>query len=297
MLLRTRGQLNRLDSALLVAGPRIRARHDAQLASTDAGSGLWLAKTHLEGARRAHDHGQPDSGWTQWHAALEVEVEAYTETELEAVRISLASEASEGALTGWPCTAVENLLSQLTPPPCHVGTPCGPNCPAPGQSLVPQARALLREALQVRNEYFEHLYTAIRVSAHRRILLLGIGVVLLVAAGVLIKQAPEIVTVKDDRAFIAACAAVAGMLGATTSAIQRLVNSTATIPAELDSLTATLTRPFIGAVGSLTALFAYQSGLLRLSKDAPISLLLLASFGVGFAERLVVYNPQQQSGR
>jgi hypothetical protein len=304
-LFRTRSQLERLETNIEAAQPRIAARQElldaappapAKVDVPNAKAHLSLASSLLCKAEHALSDARPDGGWALLHAALEAEVVAYTDPEVEATSLRLKTEARGEYLSGSSATAVENLLAQVTTPRCHAGSKCGPECPAPGLMFGPVARDCLRQALEVRNEFFENMYTAIRVNAHRRILLLGMGIVLLVAAASLIWGRPTDGDVISHEGFVAAAVSVAGMLGAVTSAIQRLAaNPTASIPAELDSLTATLTRPFIGVVGALTTYFSYQSGLLHFSTATPVSFLLLVSFGVGFTERLVVYNPQQQA--
>jgi hypothetical protein len=149
--------------------------------------------------------------------------------------------------------------------------------------------------MKVRNDYFNNAYYVERIIAQRRLILNSIGIsVLLVALGLgwWASATNELGAVQ-----LAVSSAVAGMIGAVTSASQRLVAHPATpAPTDLGSFTAVVVRLFIGAVAALTLYFAVLCGFVAFPTHEN-ALLVLASFGVGvgFAERLVVYHPPQAS--
>jgi hypothetical protein len=51
-------------------------------------------------------------------------------------------------------------------------------------------------------------------------------------------------------------------------------------------------QALIGSVAALTTYFTFASGLIQVPAGDTVMVLILAAFGSGFAERLVVYQPR-----
>jgi hypothetical protein len=285
-LRRTSNQLQRLGSALATAKPRIDKRSpvldSSAQADTSAQEALLLARVLVDQAKHSYLAKHPDAGWARLHGALELEVLAYSSKEVAATAVALKREVVDGNISGWEAKAIRRLLKEVN---------------RKQATNDESAREFLRQAMKVRNDYFNSAYYVERIVAQRRLWLAGLGIALLIAAlvlGVLILDDEDGVDYKDLR--VPLLSATAGMIGAVTSAIQRLVAHPATAaPTDIGSFTAVLVRPFIGAVAALSVYLAVLGDFVRFWGEgaAPVALLILASFGVGFAERLVVYHPPQ----
>ncbi len=160
-------------------------------------------------------------------------------------------------------------------------------------------RLLVREALVVRYGYSGNTYTSLAITAHRRLWLMLLGLVVLGAVLFGIAQAPDLDPQPTGDlppssvlapVWVPLTMACLGALGSVVSAIQRLAVDplTGPVPAQLGSFTATVTRPLIGAVAALTVFLAARGGL-AVPEAHPVPLLLLAAFTAGLTERLVVY--------
>lgn len=296
---RTSNQLQRLNMALSAAEARLQARCATRWSQQSPGCDqlgtaqelLAPAVHELKNAREAKEAGNPDVGWARLHAALELETIAYSRDEVDAAAAALKQEVLGGSVRGWEASAIAELLARVT-------------CKAPGCSQGPghthadppplnTSLAYLREAMRLRNDFFNGAYYVERIIAQRRLILVTVGVALVTSCAVLAWVTSD---ARDISAFRVALASVlAGMIGAVTSASQRLVAHPSTAaPTDLGSFTAVVVRLFIGIVAALTLYFAALSGFVVFAQHQ-IPFLILASFGVGFAERLVVYHPPQAS--
>jgi hypothetical protein len=297
-------QLKRLEAEFVVVQYRVKARfesyarqfatrtnHSAHTESPDAAE----ARSYLDATRRAIEEHAPAKGWALLHRAEECEVSLLDDSEIVTRAIALEREVGAEGTSVWQLDAVGNLLAQMShrraeTPPAY-SPPTRPPWAASGRRHgAARDRALLRRAMELRDDYYRNRYSTLEVSAVRRLLLLMMGVVLLLLVGIIMRDRLPITT-GGIGPWVAGSMAVAGMIGSITSAIQRLATDpNAPTPWHLGSFTATLTRPFIGAIAALTLFLAVSGGLITIEGD-PITLLILAAFGAGFAERLVVYQP------
>lgn len=273
---RTSNQLQRLQRALAVVGPRIRAR---EFVAPDAAA---RAMRYVDLAKIALKERNPDVGWARLHSAIELECTMLDDSEVDAEMVRLGNEVRAGAVQGWEASAIAELLASISGPEPRKGK-------SASRLVVRQVR--LQHALRIRNTFFGNAYDVERIVAYRRLILVAAGMALLAVALIMLVKAPDTWNTPDSR--FALGSALAGMIGAVTSASQRLVAHPDTAaPAELGSFTALVVRLFIGAVAALSVYLAELGGLVVFPGDT-IAMLLLASFGVGFAERLVVYHPAQ----
>jgi hypothetical protein len=277
---RTSNQLQRLERAL--------AHTWARLEADQPGKSSSPVVSLLNEASNALKQRDPDVGWARLHAALELECLDYDEDDVEAASARLHAELRTGVITGWEAAAVRSLLEKL-----ELDTH-----PAPSQtsatdrdSRLRHNRRYVRQATKVRNVYFGGAYYVERIIAQRRLILVCFGMGLLVVALVVGRWASDGRSEWDYR--IAIASAIAGMIGAVASASQRLVAHPSTAAStDLGSFTAVVVRLFIGAVAALSVHVAVLSGFIVFPGKENASL-ILASFGVGFAERLVIYHPPQ----
>ena len=164
----------------------------------------------------------------------------------------------------------------------------------------------MQQALAIRNGHFANQYTTLDITAHRRLWLLLMGLVLLGAFVAIVLtngvQLDPPVRRGDPAAavlqqpWVIGSMLLLGALGSVVSAIQRLVSQPLMkrIPDQLGSFTATVTRPLIGTVAALTVLLAALGGL-AVPEERPVPLMLLAAFTAGLSERLVVHREKSDS--
>lgn len=166
--------------------------------------------------------------------------------------------------------------------------------------------ALVREAVAERDRHFADLYTTLEITSRWRLWLLIMGLALLISFVALVltsdfQLGPSLTQVEEpaadlQRPWVAGSMLLLGALGSVVSAIQRLARQPlkSTIPVQLGSFTATVTRPLIGAVAALTVLLAALGGL-AVPQTHPVPLMMLAALTAGLSERLVVYRDKNES--
>jgi hypothetical protein len=314
------GPLDRLREGIEAAEAQQAARRQDPPGSVEPGPSAAAAEAgglieqYLRLAARAYGERNANLGWGFLHRLRETETLLMTRTELDAVAVSLAAECSGSKVSGWRRDAIQGLLQRMHRSPYPVVPTVDSQAgaaPTSNHGRVPGRRSpadrewlrhdalLVREALATRNGHFSNIYVSLAVTAHRRLWLLFLGVLLLAAVAVLLRIIPDLDPqgpLEDalddglvDRWLPLTMAAV-GALGSVVSAIQRLAVDplTGPIPAQLGSFTATVTRPLIGAVAALTVFLAARGGI-AVPEQHPVPLLLLAAFTAGLTERLVVY--------
>jgi hypothetical protein len=332
-------QAARLEEGILALTADLKAARDAHVSPSEEGTkhanalegtkqpnaegkkakdvALTLIGEYKHGAVQMYKEGRYDLGWGLLHRARETQILLLTEAEVGAVAVSLAAEARADKLKGWRMRAVHSLLAQMHNPPAGLddaahakragGEPTGAEDKVPDvkESLTHDV-ALVRQALAERNRHFADEYTTLAITSHRRLWLLLMGLVLLVAfvALVLVSdvQLDSPVTQVEQPAadlqqpWVAGSMLLLGALGSVVSAIQRLVSEPlkSSTPVQLGSFTATVTRPLIGAVAALTVLLAALGGL-AVPQTHPVPLMLLAALTAGLSERLVVYRDKSES--
>jgi hypothetical protein len=135
--------------------------------------------------------------------------------------------------------------------------------------------------------YFRFVYRANSVTSKWRVALLCCGLFALLVMFLIFHRDSTINEGLTASLATGALTMLAGVLGAVTSAIQRLARDPVqgTIPARIGSFTAVGTRLFVGAVAGLLAYAGALAGLGE-EPDSGLAITLLAAFGAGFAERL-----------
>ncbi|KRC88222.1 hypothetical protein ASE25_15365 [Terrabacter sp. Root85] len=262
-------------------------------------------------AREQHDAGK---GWALVSRAEELEVSFLGRHQLEAARHSLRCEIALDEEAGWWREAALDLLRRMSAGPTgptgtagstgSTGTAAtGANDPGeepPARRSTPSDlradREYLREARRIRNDLNSSRYTAMEANTAQRIWLSVILLGLLAVAGWLIWAHLSTRSPALDTPWLASSAAVAGTIGAVTSAMQRLcARPRAQPPSHLGSLTTAVVHALIGSVAALTFYFAAAGGLITFPGAHADLLIVLGAFGSGFAERLVVYVPRNKS--
>lgn len=248
-----------------------RQRRDIDTVSCDNVADL------LEVARAAYGRNDVDAGWMAYHNAKERAVDLLDDSGLVALAEQLLHEADTEQIPSGCRDALTHLLGAA---PCLDDRPRSLN------------RERVRAALQVRDLYFRYVYYALRVTSQRRIALITIGLGVGVGLGLLFALGPVdwmgTLAGHPDLALLAIV--LAGVLGAVTSAVQRLARDPIPggIPARLGSFTAVVTRVFVGGVAGLTTALAAASVVEDTQTLGP---LMLAGFAAGWAERLATTEP------
>jgi hypothetical protein len=267
---------------------------------------------YLDLATQAYQAGAINLGWGFLHRAGETEVLLMERPELDAAAVALAAECAGGKIPGWRRDAIRGLLARMHVSPFpELNTEARSTQDKPRRAhgvahgvrsdsaTLRDDRLLVREALAVRNGYSANTYTSLAITAHRRLWLMLLRLVVLGAVLFGIAQAPDLDPQPTGDlppssvlapVWVPLTMACLGALGSVVSAIQRLAVDplTGPVPAQLGSFTATVTRPLIGAVAALTVFLAARGGL-AVPEAHPVPLLLLAAFTAGLTERLVVY--------
>lgn len=175
---------------------------------------------------------------------------------------------------------LKTLIRHLTAPSaCVAGAASGPSL------------GRVREALEESNTYFRYVYRANSVTSIWRFTLLCFGVIALVAMTMIFWTDHSISSALAPSLTTGCLTMLAGVLGAITSAIQRLARDPVqgTVPARIGSFTAVGTRIFVGAVAGLTA-YAAAVTTLGSQPGTSLAITLLAAFGAGFTERLATFS-------
>lgn len=307
----------------------VRARLSGQPSrSTEAWEGRGDGKDHpdpmddvlrlLDKARAACEEHDAGKGWALVSRAEELEVSFLGRHQLDAARHSLRCEIALDDEAGWWREAALDLLRRMSPgaiavsrstdprDPADSANSADPADPAADGDPVPTRRATasdlradreyLREARRIRNDLNSSRYAAMEANTAQRIWLSLILVGLLAVAGWLIWAHLGTRSHALDTPWLASSAAVAGTIGAVTSALQRLcAHPRAQPPAHLGSLTTAIVHALIGSVAALTFYFATAGGIITVPGPHADLLIVLGAFGSGFAERLVVYVPRNKS--
>lgn len=228
-------------------------------------------------ARAAYGRDDIDAGWVAYHSAKERAVDLLDEPGLAALAEQLLHEAENEHIPAGCRDALTHLLGAA---PCLSANPA---------SL---GREHVRTALHIRDLYFRYVYYALRVTSRRRIALIGIGLAVGVMLGMLFGVGPVdwMGPLADNPDLALLAIVLAGVLGAVTSAVQRLARDPIPggIPARLGSFTAVVTRVFVGGVAGLTTALAAASVVDDAQALGP---LMLAGFAAGWAERLATTEP------
>ena len=194
-------------------------------------------------------------------------------TGLAARAVIMRREAAGATIRAWRKAAIADLLDRFEAEP-DIGQ---------RHTWLIEARALHAEGLRL-----ESRAEATQRGQH----LIYVGVlVCLTALGI---AGATAVWDRFDRGidqwWVLAAAALVGSVGGTTSVLQRGRTMTALrIPERVVAYNGGLIRPFLGAVAGGTVWLGFKAGIAK-PADHVVAYLLLAAFGAGFAERLVLRN-------
>lgn len=295
-------QLKRLESEFAVVRHRVSSRYrpadppQPDRAASNGKVDVAEAAEYVRAAERAIEAHDPATGWALLHRLEECEVSCLKESEMAARAIALEREVADETPSDWRLGAAGNLLAQMShrrvelPTGTAAHTP--PNATPSREHETERDRALLQRALELRNEFYRNRYSTQEVTGERRLFLVIMGLGFLLLAGYIIGERLVDSEGPLTQPWVALTMAVSGIIGSITSAMRRLaVDPYAPTPLHLGSFTTTMTRPFIGGVAALSLYLAALGGLIGIDGDHTIALLVLAAFGSGFTERLIVYQP------
>jgi 8-oxo-dGTP pyrophosphatase MutT (NUDIX family) len=228
---------------------------------------LDAAESHL----RAEEY---DDGWALLHRAHEFEVQAFSRERCDAEASDVRLEASS-KLTGWRRGAVLELLA----------------VESWSKASDDMRKVRLADALRIRHESFANEYRDVAILRRYQaiLVLMATPVLAVLAAGFIVFVDQLGPSAPLQRWWVAAGTILLGALGGITSALQRVTRQgpRTRVPLRLSALVGSLSRPVIGAIAGLTVYLGALAGLL-VPNDNPVPFALLAAFGSGFTERLVV---------
>lgn len=234
------------------------------------------ARAFIRQAEKACERLDMETAWHHFHCAQQELIAEYGLDELKLHATLLLAEIDEpGRLPQWRVKAVKQAL------------------PDSASSWRESELASLREsvgaAMKIRNEGISNDYWRLAIVRHYQQLLILIGGPVLLAVIAILATYSGRIGSKEWAAgpFLCILSALLGVLGAVISAAKR---STGILPehvlAQLGSNVSSLSRIPIGGVAGLTVwLFSIAT-----AETASVNAanLLLAAFGAGFAERLIV---------
>ena len=215
-----------------------------------------------------------DDGWALLHRAHEFEVQAFSREQCDAEAGDVRLEASS-KLTGWRRGAVLELLA----------------VDSWSKASDDMRKVRLADALRIRHESFANEYRDVAILRRYQaiLVLMATPILAVLAAGFIVFVDQLGPSAPLQRWWVAAGTILLGALGGITSALQRVTcqGPRTCVPLRLSALVGSLSRPVIGAIAGLTVYLGALAGLL-VPNDNPVPFALLAAFGSGFTERLVV---------
>jgi hypothetical protein len=234
---------------------------------------------HLDDAEAASGRHDIDAAWQHLFRAHEQFMLYCTAERLASTARTVEAELTDtGKFTRWRRLAITKHLAVAVD----------------GDAV--DSRCAMREALRLRNEAVSNQYWRLSVGRHYQYLLLGAGAPTLIAVVSLMIE--SLGNMRRDlwptgaQAFV--LCVLLGVLGATTSAAQRSAKiSPQRMPTQLGAGIASLSRLPIGGVAGITVwLFSMAS---TSGGHIVAANMLLAAFGAGFAERLVVQSSREST--
>lgn len=255
-----------------------------RLESGDSGTQAHAqaARVHLERARAcARRRNGIDEGWQHVFAADEELICTFSYAEvLETARALDRETRSAAKISGWRQEVIQAMLQPILRDPVSRS----------GERELRSARQILRCAAHLRNEGVSNRFWLLGIVRHHQLALIAIAIMALAPFIPMLVMWLATDTGAPLKSWHAPLLAIcSGVLGAVVSAAQRSTKIEGrSIPLQLGSYVASFSRIPLGAIAGLTA------WLLALSTAAagtsPQASMLLAAFGAGFAERLVVEN-------
>jgi hypothetical protein len=234
------------------------------------------ASALLEEATRAQKEGDVDSAWQHLYHAREELVRDYDNSQLKTLAMRLQAEIGDpGKMTQWRRQAIGTLLEVAN---------------FDENTALESNRSAVVEALRIRNQGESNAYWRLTISRHYQTILLVLGAPVLIASVTILAISSSKMGEADWKKGWVPCvlSVLLGVIGAITSAAQRSTNILPErIATQLGSAVASLSRVPIGAVAGLTV-WLFTIATVERPEDINAANLLLAAFGAGFAERLIV---------
>ncbi|MFG1609122.1 hypothetical protein [Actinoplanes sp. NPDC049265] len=247
-----------------------------------AGVADQVAARCLAPAREACRRHDLNSGWAHLYRARQEMIMTYDVDRLRICARALHEEIKDpDRLPAWRLKAIRGLLSETG------FTDCG--APAATDPGIDSRRRLVVEAIKLRNEGVSNDYWRLAVVRHYQATLLIVGAPVLALVVYLLTSTSRSLFRQDWSASRVSCvlAVLLGILGAVSSAAQRSTRiKRERVTVQLGSYASSFSRIPIGAVAGLTIWLFSVATANATSINAPN--LLLAAFGAGFAERLIV---------
>jgi len=243
-------------------------------------SRLASSQSCLELAAEAASQGNIDTGWAYLHRARELEVFGFSDEELTAAAVQLGFEANGSKLRDWRRAAVIDMV-QRAAASSEVGA-----------MVTSQAerRQWISTAMQIRNESLGGEYRALALLRQQQAVLLVLALLAFVpgVSLLVINSTRFDIPAGLAQSWLIVCSTLLGASGAVTSALQRSTRIRwQRVPEQMWSFVSSLSRPLVGLVAGLTVYLAARSGIVTFPGHE-VAFVLLASFGAGFTERLVV---------
>jgi hypothetical protein len=236
-----------------------------------------LAQDQVDFAQKACREKDMEGGWEHAYRARGRLVRCLSNERLMAQAKTLRAEVHDKRLVStWRQVAIEGLLDQL----CEEPQPC----------LSESQREAYYEALHLRNQGVVNQYRRLRIVRHHQKLLLIIGAPILGTSIFLLFRSAHEFENSEWKAGVYPCllAMLLGILGAIASSAQRSTTAPSRkIPEMFASSIASLSRVPIGALAGLTV-WLFTLGTVQNPDHFNAANMLLAAFGAGFAERLIV---------
>jgi hypothetical protein len=236
-----------------------------------------LAQDQVRFAVEACREKDIEGGWEHAYRAREQLARCLSDERLTAQAKALRAQVHDKRLVStWRQVAIEGLLDQI--------------CESPQPCLSRSEREAYYEALHLRNQGVVNQYRRLRIVRHHQLLLALLGAPALIASMIILADSAN--QFADPRwkagAYPCILAMLLGILGATASSAQRSTTAPSRKIAEMfASSIASLSRLPIGALAGLTV-WLFTLGTVEDPAHFNAANMLLAAFGAGFAERLIV---------
>jgi len=239
----------------------------------------------IDRAREACDRHDVNSGWTHLYRARQEMIMFYGEDRLRIAARTLSREVDDpGRLPAWRAEVIKTLLAET-------GWLSGEGqyCSGGSKLSVETGRKLVAEALKLRNDGVSNDCWRLAIVRHYQGLLTMIGAPVLALVVFMLSGGSKNLFRGDWITSHVSCvlAVLVGILGAVASAVQRSTRiRRERVTVQLGSYASSFSRIPIGAVAGFTVWLFSIATANAASINAPN--LLLAAFGAGFAERLIV---------
>lgn len=247
---------------------------------------LTAARSYLELAERANNPKKMDQAWMHLYRAREELVSQYSSEKVDAKARMLRAEA--GAFCEILGIWRVHLIRELIEINNHAGTTTG----APHEHpRFAEQRMRLQQAYWIRDQGLSATFFRLKILRHFQLVLVIVGLpILAIAVGLVAHYASDFANPEWKAGAIPCILAVLfGIVGALASAAQRSSRiSPVTIADQLQLLSASLSRIPIGAVAGITVWLFSVAAVGDTTIHLNIADMLLAAFGAGFAERLIV---------